>query len=148
MITIALDWPSNNNDHVRLMETLNSLQDDEQFLFTLPIILVTPSASGYSMVDWIVRGNVALLSNYVSTWVPVATGSLPLASDDQVTSIMEYEPMTFVLAIHGNDDMAGARYSARLERLANATVVELMGGHAVYLQSPVDFVDTILAVAL
>jgi hypothetical protein len=136
---MALDWWTGAN-HQDLMETLEALQQDSLLEEELPI-LVTPSASGFSMVDWMMNGDVSLLRNYLSTWVPVATGSLPLASDEEVASILG---IVSVLAIHGNDDMAGGRYSARLEELAGATVVELVGRHAVYLQSPDDFVQTIV----
>jgi pimeloyl-ACP methyl ester carboxylesterase len=137
-VTVALDWWSGAN-HQDLMDTLEALQQDS--LLEELLILVTPSASGFSMIDWMINGNVTLLGNYLSTWVPVATGSLPLATDEEVASILG---IVSVLAINGNDDMAGGRYSARLEELAGATVVELVGGHAVYLQSPDDFVETIL----
>jgi len=136
---VALDLSVSAN-HLGLMQVLQALQQDS--LVELPIdMLVTPSASGFTIVDWMINGNVQDLPNFVSTWVPVATGSLTSATDAQVTSLVGN---LSVLAIHGNDDMAGGRYSDRLGRLAQATVVELIGRHAVYLQSPDDFVQTIL----
>jgi pimeloyl-ACP methyl ester carboxylesterase len=144
---VALDLPVSTN-HLGLIQVLEALQQDA--LVQLPIdMLVTPSASGFTIVDWMRSGNnnndnvqeASTMSNYLSTWVPVATGSLTSASDAQVTSLVG---QVSVLAIHGNDDMAGGRYSNRLGELAQATVVELMGRHAVYLQSPDEFVQTIL----
>jgi hypothetical protein len=88
--------------------------------------------------------NISQLPNYVSEWVPVATGSLVSASDDQVAALEALFPALRILAINGNDDTAGGNYSTRLATLAGATAVELTGRHAVYLQSPDDFVQTIL----
>jgi len=117
------------------METMGLIQR--------PVVLVTPSASGYSMVDWFINGaNTATeLPKYVATWVPVAVGSLPSASDAQIVSALGSIP---VLAIYGDQDRAGGKLSNRLGSLVNATVVELAGGHPVYLWSPVEFVDTII----
>jgi hypothetical protein len=138
---IALDFPVSTN-YEGLMDVLDDLKNEEQIIHE-PVTLVTPSASGYSIVSWMMNGDVTQLSNYVSEWVPVATGSLVSASDEQIIALRDL-PGFRILAINGNDDSAGGKYSARLAELANATAVELTGRHAVYLQSPDDFVNTIL----
>jgi hypothetical protein len=138
---IALDFPVSTN-YEGLMDVLDDLKNEERII-NEPVTLVTPSASGYSIVTWMTNGDVTQLSNYVSEWVPVATGSLVSASDEQVIALRDL-PGFRILAINGNDDSAGGKYSARLADLANATAVELTGRHAVYLQSPDDFVNTIL----
>lgn len=92
-------------------------------------------------MDWVRTGNVEELPNYIRTWVPVATGSLTTATDEQVMSLVG---QVNVLAILGNEDSAGGRYSNRICELAEATVVELSGRHAVYSQSPDEFVQTLL----
>jgi hypothetical protein len=124
---VALDLPvsANYNDLIEVLEAL-------------------PSASGYSIVSWMLSDDVSELPNYVSEWVPVATGSLVSASDDQMAALQTLFPALRILAINGNNDTAGGEYSARLATLAGATAVELTGSHAVYLQSPDDFVQIIL----
>jgi hypothetical protein len=139
---VALDYPVSTN-YQGLMQVLEALQSNSPQLITLPITLVTPSASGYSIVSWLLSGDVSQLPNYVSEWVPVAPVSLTSASDAQVSALNGL-PGLRILAINGNDDNSGGRLSARLESLAGATAVALTGRHAVYLQSPDDFVQTIL----
>lgn len=104
------------------------------------VVLVTPSAGGSSVVDWLINGDAAVLRQHVDVWVPVAVGSLSTASDNQVTAIV---PLS-ILAIYGDGDVSGGRTSQRLARLAGAEVVELVGGHPVYRDSPDEFVATIL----
>jgi hypothetical protein len=150
MMVIALDFPVSTN-YQGLIQVLEDLQDptetEEIALLSnqKPVTLVTPSASGYSMVSWIMSGatDLSLLPSYVAEWVPVATGSLVSASDDQIAALLDVSPFR-ILAINGNEDSAGGKYSARLADLVNATAVELVGRHAVYLQSPDEFVQTIL----
>ena len=107
----------------------------------LPVVLVTPSAGGSAVVDWMINnGDIDLLQEYMNVWIPVAVGSLSSATDAQVQSIAPIP----VLAIYGDEDVSGGRISQRLARLVGATVVELVGGHPAYLQSPNEFVATIL----
>ncbi len=138
---IALDFPV-STDYSGLIRVLDDLTTDG--LVSTPVTVVTPSASGYSVVSWIINGDVSQIPNYISEWVPVASSSLVYASDDQITALKGLSGLR-ILAINGNDDSAGGKYSARLEDLAGATAVELTGRHAVYLQSPDDFVQTILS---
>jgi hypothetical protein len=104
------------------------------------VVLVTPSAGGSSVVDWLINGDVDVLKEQVDVWVPVAVVSLSSASNDQVASIA---PLP-ILAIYGDADTGGGRLSQRLATLAGAKVVELDGGHPVYRDSPDEFVATIL----
>jgi predicted MPP superfamily phosphohydrolase len=149
-VVIALDLPV-STDYQGLIQVLESLQGitdtaSPSLITSQPVTLVSPSASGLAMVTWIMASNdqVALLPDYISVWVPVATGSLVQATDDQIAALQNLYPHLRILAINGNDDQAGGKYSTRLADLANATAVELVGRHAVYLQSPDDFVQTIL----
>ncbi|KAG7360504.1 hypothetical protein IV203_035603 [Nitzschia inconspicua] len=145
-IVVALDFPVSTN-YQGLMQVLDDLRVGdgmEPALISKPVTLVSPSASGYAMVSWIMSGtDLSVIPSYISEWVPVATGSLVSASDEQISALQTL-PNFRVLAINGNDDSAGGKYSARLADLANATAVALVGRHAVYLQSPDDFVQTIL----
>jgi len=106
-----------------------------------PVVLVTPSASGYTVVDWLVNGDTSLIPSYLSAWIPVAVGTLPQATDEELVAGLGSLP---VLAIYGDGDTTGGRLSLRLERVVGATVVELEGGHPVYRDSPDDFVQEIL----
>jgi len=123
-----------------LQETLNNLV--EEISLELPVVMITPSASGWVMADWMTGGaSLDDLLNFVEVWIPIATPSLSRASHDQVRVFGEV--MKRILAVYGNEDEGGMRLSQRLERFANATVMELPGGHPVYLQVPKQFVEVV-----
>jgi pimeloyl-ACP methyl ester carboxylesterase len=127
------------NDDLRSI--LDSLEASSDVQVSKPVVLVTPSASGYTIVDWITNGDVSLIPEYIETWVPIASGSLSSATDQQVQSLGDLP----VLAIYGNGDSGGVKVSQRLGDLVGATVVELVGGHSVYLDQPDDFVNEVLS---
>jgi hypothetical protein len=103
--------------------------------------VVTPSASGRVITDWIMNGNVAELSSYLHTWIPVAAGSVHSLSEPQLQII---PPALDILAIYGDKDTKmGHDTSMKLQRWASATSVELKGSHPVYLDSPDEFVQVI-----
>ncbi|KAL3924371.1 MAG: hypothetical protein SGILL_001086 [Bacillariaceae sp.] len=143
-MVIALDFPVSTN-YQGLMQVLDDLSDasGERALITGPVTLVTPSASGFSVVSWMMSGDISQLPSYIAEWVPVAPVSLVSASDEQIAAVQSMFGFE-ILAINGNEDRAGGKYSTRLADLANATAIELVGRHAVYLQSPDEFVQTIL----
>jgi hypothetical protein len=122
------------------------LQDLEaQGRISLPVSgLVTPSASGSTVVDWIFNGGdvTSLMQTYVTRWIPVAAGSVLLHSVAEYNAtIADWK----VLAIYGSADTSGARSAERLkEAVRDADVKELVGGHPVYLDSPVEFVQTVV----
>ena len=82
------------------------------------------------------------MAKYVSIWVPVAPYSVLSATDSQLRLLLEYN--IGVLAINGDGDRSGRQVSERLVDVADADSVELEGGHAVYLSSPDEFVETVL----
>ena len=148
----ALDLPVSAN-----YQTLQTVIDDvaaqqqastSNIIATKPVVLVTPSASGYSMVSWMLTDNVngewMDVPNYIETWVPVAPVALSSASDDQIVGTVGSNNAVPVLAIYGDGDSSGGRLSERLGSVVGATVVELSGGHPVYLQSEDEFVQNIL----
>lgn len=145
----ALDLPvSSGNAPLRavldalVQERVISSSSSETTTTTRPVVLVTPSASGRTMVDWMMNGNLQLLPQYVKTWVPVASGSIRDASDSQIASI---SGLVQVLAIYGDRDSKAGLYQQRLVDLVEgAVLVELEGGHAVYNWSPDEFVQNIL----
>jgi pimeloyl-ACP methyl ester carboxylesterase len=133
----ALDLPVSTN-HEGLMGHLNLMRDAG--ILSLPVVLVTPSASGLSITRWLQTGETGLLPNYVATWIPVAAGSISSVTDSAITLGLVNTP---VLAIYGNQDAGGRITSERLGDLVGAQVVELVGRHPVYLDSPNQFVTTV-----
>jgi pimeloyl-ACP methyl ester carboxylesterase len=139
---LALDL-STSADSIQLRSILDTLHDSN--ILTLPqVTLVTPSASGWTMVDWLLRGQADSMPDYMTMWVPVAVGRLASTyiSNEQIQAMAGLT--TQVLAIYGDRDTTGGRLSEKLGTLIGATVVELPGGHPVYLESPNDFVANIL----
>jgi pimeloyl-ACP methyl ester carboxylesterase len=126
--------------YTTLQTILDALEEIPSSSVQKPVVLVTPSAGGTAVVDWMINGDVNTLREYVSVWIPVAVGSLSSATDEQVQNIAPLR----VLAIYGDGDTSGGRHSQRLARLVGATVVELSGGHPVYRDSPDEFVAAIL----
>jgi hypothetical protein len=153
----ALDLDVRSN-HEILQQTLENLAANN--LVTLPVsALVTPSASGFAVADWLQNGNsggndngLQPLQNYVAAWIPVASPSISLIDDSHLAAIhtngnMNTNPQTEmlrVLAIYGSRDAGGKAVSNRLKNLAHAVAVELDGGHPCYLDSPDAFIDTVL----
>ena len=136
---VASDLPVNAN-WLTLIDTLEKLEARGEI--RLPATIVTPSASGYSIVDWIFQApSLDDMPKYISTWVPVAPVDVPALSDAQLRSL---SGLVDILAIYGSNDNGGAAVSMSLGELADAMVVKLDGGHAVYLKSPEAFADTIL----
>lgn len=134
----AMDLPVSAG-HTQLKSLLVAME--EANLLQRPVVLVTPSASGRTIIDWIMNGDVSEIQQSVSKWIPVAAGSISSASDAQVSSLNGILP-TF--AIYGNRDTGGRRVSERLVSLAGAKILEIEGGHPAYLDSPDDFVTAVL----
>lgn len=146
----ALDLPVSTNYQglKTVIDDVAAQQRQEQSL--KPVVLVTPSASGYAIVSWMLASDGpeewSDMPNYIEAWVPVAPVALSMASDEQIAGSVGVgsSGMIPVLAIYGDEDSGGGRLSERLGRVAGATVVELAGGHPVYLRSENDFVQNIL----
>lgn len=80
--TTALDLPVSDG-HVDLQNILNGLQS--QSLVTLPLTLVTPSASSWSVTDWMIKASTeGSAPLYFDTWIPVAPVALTQASDREI----------------------------------------------------------------
>jgi hypothetical protein len=134
----ALDLPVSAG-HQELIELLSAMQNEKHL--SVPVALVTPSASGKTVTDWIMTGKVSQLPTYVSKWIPVAAGSVSSATDEQVSSLSKTLP---IFAIYGNRDKMGKKTTERLQSLAGAKTLELEGGHPCYLDSPAAFVAAVL----
>lgn len=126
-----------------------------------PVVLVTPSASGWSVVSAMLDQNDwSAIPDYIEAWVPVAPVSLSRASDEQIAGSIfgtTGNDSVPVLAVYGNEDTGGGRISQRLGRVGEEVaaaaedstnvqvkVVEIEGGHPAYRRSPDIFVREIL----
>lgn len=134
----AMDLPVSAG-HEELQALLKSM--DEAELLTTPVVLVTPSASGKTITDWIKNGDLSTLTSLVYLWIPVAAGSVASVSDEQLMGLNGILP---IYAIHGNRDAMGKQTSDQLATLAAAETLEIEGGHPCYLDSPDVFVSALL----
>lgn len=142
LVVSAMDLPVSAGP-VELKSLLKAMQGEQLISSTHPIALVTPSASGRTMIDWMVQGSVGEISKFVDKWIPVATVGLSKATDEQVKSLATVNGLS-ILAVYGDRDKKGKVVSERLQSLAKAKLVELEGGHPCYLDSPDAFVQTVL----
>ena len=134
----ALDLPVSAG-HAQLKSLLIAMEDSA--LIQRPVALVTPSASGKTITDWLEKGDVNEIPLYVSKWIPVAAGSVAKASESQLSTLKATLP---IFAIYGSRDAMGQHVSERLATLSGATVLEIDGGHPAYLDSPKAFVAAVL----
>jgi hypothetical protein len=152
----AVDLPvtATHTELVRLLDVMA----DEGLIMALPVsALVTPSASGKTVTDWITNGDVSTLPTYLERWIPIASGSVSNVPDDRWTELASVmtaggdgghdnnnDSRSFgILAVHGNKDVAGKRTTEILRDRTGAATVELRGGHPCYLDSPEDFVSAV-----
>jgi pimeloyl-ACP methyl ester carboxylesterase len=129
-----------------LKAVLNALHKTKLVLELPVTALVTPSASGGAVADWIAQGydqqNSQEILQYIETWMPVASFAVSDISVDALQAMKELNWPMF--AIYGDLDSAGRRSMKRLGKYAGATVKELHGKHPVYRDSPTEFVLAIL----
>jgi hypothetical protein len=135
----ALDLNHRGN-HKDLKNVLDGLRA-KAVIQGKPVPLVTPSASGYTIIDWITTGNIDDLVNYVGYWIPVASPSITSAKESDLEQLKGRIP---ILAIYGSKDKGGKAVSKRLESISSAKRVEIDGGHPCYLDSPDDFIKELL----
>jgi hypothetical protein len=134
----ALDLPVSAG-HAQLKSLLVAME--EYALVQRPVVLVTPSASGKTITDWLKNGDLTEIPKYVSKWIPVAAVSVASASDSQLSSLRGSLP-TF--AIYGSRDSMGKSVSDKLVNLSDAKSLEIDGGHPAYLDSPQAFIAAVL----
>ena len=140
----AVDLPV-KADHNQLVSLLEAMED--KGLISLPVSIVTPSASGFSIVDWIMNDDHDVtnkLPTYIHTWIPVASGSVLRFTNEQLTKIDLLEDF-HIFAINGNLDKMGKKVTKKLVKHTSTITksIELKGGHPVYLDSPNEFVNAI-----
>lgn len=140
----ALDLSvSSKTTHGDLFRILDALQASGNIV-SLPIAgLVTPSASGRAVIDGVTSGSIKKLTTAVERWIPVACNSLLSLSDGQKSTFSTAKSWP-ILAVYGNRDEAGQRSSNFLQKVCGAKVKELNGRHPCYLDSPHEFVETVV----
>jgi pimeloyl-ACP methyl ester carboxylesterase len=142
----ALDLPV-----TALYSQFRTILDDlkKRGIIQLPLAgIVTPSASGFTIINGIFDTDDISVVDDLKTqvahvWIPVASGGiLKYTENDIRQTLLNWK----ILAIYGDqDDSPGRRSSNLLKRAIPSTrVVELPGRHPVYLDSPRQFVNTIL----
>jgi hypothetical protein len=81
------------------------------------------------------------LPKYIERWIPVASGAFLTAPERDIRRLQGLLP---ILAIYGDKDRAGKQSSERLQALAGATTLEMVGTHPCYLDSPKEFVYEVI----
>jgi pimeloyl-ACP methyl ester carboxylesterase len=139
MSASALDFPPGADGFV-LQSVFDALVQSS-VLSGRPVVIVTPSASGTSVVT-LAETNSTGLQSIVKAWIPVAPPAVLSASDSTIQLFPKFDIP--VLSIHGDDDGLGRRVTEKLVNEIDAKGVELTGGHRVYLFSPKEFVQEIV----
>lgn len=126
----------------------------------LPVAaLVTPGPSAGTVVDWILYGDVRVLTSRVARhWIPISADSVLQAVDEEdeedtienMSAALHSSPLHMienwpVLAIYGSTDPVGRQGAELLQAEVSGTVVaEIEGGPLCFLESPLQFSDTII----
>ncbi|KAI2492765.1 hypothetical protein MHU86_21770 [Fragilaria crotonensis] len=121
-----------------LKHVLDALKHDG--ICNIPVDIITPSASGNTIVDWL--SDTPELEEYIHKWIPVASRAIAQADKDKLSEIGKWLP---ILAIHGDEDKSGGLLSNILGTYSHAKVVEIPGKHPCYLDSPDLFVKEVRA---
>jgi hypothetical protein len=136
----AVDLPQNTHGYLQAFLVAMTQSHNLQ----TPVSLVTPSASGVTMVGWLSDDRASsTIPQFVRQWIPVAALSVIAANEADLGKLNQLYRIP-VLAIYGDQDPQGRICSNKLHMVADAKVVELEGTHPCYLDSPVDFVETVV----
>jgi len=126
----ALDLPV-QADGKTLQKLLNALAVGEGLLSPEGYyVVVTPSASGKSIVDWINTGDLDKLVEMVGLWIPIASPAIETANVDRLHALQQQSWP--VLALYGDQDSMGKKVSERLQKELGAKVKEFPGPHPFY----------------
>jgi hypothetical protein len=129
--------------HSDLLAVLDDLQGDGKI--DLPISgLVTPSASGYAIIEGIEAGSISELLESIQRWIPVACNGILSVDNEDVFASAEMKSWP-ILAVYGDKDVLGKHSSEFFQTHSEASVQELSGKHTFYLGAPESFVRTVLA---
>lgn len=83
--------------------------------------IITPSASGYTIMDGLVHGKADALRRRIQRWIPVATNGALQYSESDLADAKGWP----ILAVYGDQDNGGKLSSRLWKQLSNAKVVEL-----------------------
>lgn len=120
--------------------------EDQQLISSLPVHgLVTPSASGKVMADWVNHNDYESINSYVRRWIPIASATALSMKDETLRTMATQKASFQVFAIYGDEDKRGYESMTRLKDFAGATILELPGTHPCYLDSPTEFVNAIVS---
>jgi hypothetical protein len=113
----------------------------------LPVVMITPSASGKSVVSLAYaafesENSMHNLQNLLKIWIPVASPAVLSVQENEIFSVFSKAGID-ILAIHGDQDEMGKKVTKTLEKYAGAKGVQLNGRHPCYLDSPTKFVQTV-----
>jgi hypothetical protein len=133
-----LDVQATHEELDKLLLTMK----ESHMVSTLPVdALVTPSASGSTIVKWVLQGDVdKLTKERVRRWIPVASNSVNQLTTSNLAKLKGWP----ILAIYGDKDVGGKHSSELLEEKAGATLQVISGGHPCYLDSPDTFVKRVV----
>lgn len=111
------------------------------------VVVISPSASGKAIVSLAKsaesQGDISDLKHMIRSWIPVASASVLAVKDVNVLESFSRAVIP-ILSIHGDQDAMGKQVTAKLVQAAAAKGTELKGAHAVYLDSPHDFVRVVM----
>jgi pimeloyl-ACP methyl ester carboxylesterase len=136
---VALDL-SVSVDDGKLRSIVETLYTDRVLQKDGDYVLVTPSASGKAVVDWINRGDLAVLKQKIGLWVPIASPAIAQIDEERLQAVLPWP----VIALYGAQDTRGKKLSQGLIQQAGATVKEFPGGHPFYLDVPNEFTSFLL----
>lgn len=105
-------------------------------------VVVTPSASGKAVVDWINSGSLEELQETIALWIPIASPAISTASATKLKTLQQSKWP--ILALYGDKDAGGKKVSQRLGQEASAKVKEFPGPHPFYFDIPDQFTKYLL----
>jgi hypothetical protein len=117
---VALDL-NVNASAAKLLAALSQLQSRSSISAEPIDAIITPSASGFTIMDGLINGQAEGMKKHIKRWIPVATNSALQHSESDLVAAKGW-PM---LAVYGDQDDAGKSSSRLWERVSGATVVEL-----------------------
>jgi hypothetical protein len=147
-------------------ETLMSVLEDlleQNRVVSLPVAaLLTPGGSANTIMDWIMYGDVDILTTRVAKyWIPVsAPNALQVTAEEDdddteddkrhvSTGLSKSRPTTLLqnwpmFAMYGRDDEKGRRAAEILQTKFQANVTELEGGNSFFTEQPRAFSKAVI----
>jgi len=150
----ALDLDVRGAAAERLLSLIRSVYGSERDR-NARLVVVTPSASGAFVVDWIIKGvggsaNLPSLSSIMDGWIPVAAYSV-LNKAQNIQTATQTGNWPPVLAVYGTKDKNGLKSTKLLKENygIGGTLVKkkkiVDGHHPAYLDDSGDFVSSVLS---